>query len=63
MSEYNSLKKRDCELCKFENPKTAVTAIVIKDGRVLVLKRKEEPFKGEWDFPGDYLQKTKVKSD
>ncbi len=57
------MKKCDCELCKFENPKTAVTAIVIKDGRVLVLKRKEEPFKGEWDFPGGYLQKDELPED
>lgn len=51
------MKKCDCPLCKFENPKMASTAIVIKDQKLMVLKRNEEPFKGDWDFMGGYLQK------
>jgi len=54
------MKKCDCELCKFENPKVTVTAVIIKDGKILVLKRNEEPFKGEWDFTGGYLQKDET---
>lgn len=44
-----------CELCRFNNPKGTVTAVVIKEGKILVLKRSEEPFKGEWDLPGGYM--------
>ncbi len=51
------MKKCDCPLCKFENPKITATAIVIKDQKLMVLKRNEEPFKGDWDFMGGYLQK------
>jgi len=54
------MKKCDCELCQFENPKTTATAIVIKEGKILVLKRNEEPFIGEWDFPGGYLRKEET---
>src|SRR3990167_2358528 len=32
----------NCELCKFENPKGSVTGIIIKDNKILVLKRNEE---------------------
>ena len=54
------MKKCDCELCKFENPKVCVTAVIIKNERILVLKRNEEPFKGEWDFAGGYVQKNET---
>jgi len=57
------MKKCDCELCKFENPKSTVTAIIIEDNKFLVLKRNENPFKGEWDFPGGYLQKDESPQD
>lgn len=54
------VKKCDCLLCKFENPKPTVTAIIIKDQKLLVGKRnlKGEPFYGKWDFFGGYLQKN-----
>lgn len=51
------MKKCDCDLCKFENPKFSTAAIIIKDQKLLVAKRKEEPFKGMWDFMGGYAQK------
>lgn len=44
-----------CELCAFNNPKATVTGIIVKDGKVLTLKRIEEPFKGKFDFPGGYM--------
>ncbi len=53
------MKKCDCVLCKFENPKVTATAIIIKDQKLLVAKRnlKGEPFYGKWDFIGGFLQK------
>lgn len=47
----------DCELCQFDNPKGTATAVIIKDSKLLVLKRNEEPYKGEWDLPGGYMQR------
>jgi len=47
--------KDNCELCAFNNPKCTVTAVIIRDGKILLIKRAEEPFKGKWDFPGGYL--------
>lgn len=54
-----TMKICQCELCKFENPKPTATAIIIKDQKLLVAKRKlkGEPFYGIWDFIGGFLQK------
>ena len=46
----------NCELCGFKNPKATVTAIIIKENKILLLKRNQEPFKNMWDLPGGYMQ-------
>ncbi len=45
----------ECELCGFNNPKGTATAIVLHDGKLLLLKRNEEPYKNKWDLPGGYM--------
>lgn len=45
----------NCEICAFNNPKPTVTAIVIKDNKLLLLKRNQEPFFNQWDLPGGYM--------
>lgn len=50
------MKKCDCFLCKFNNPKPSTTGIIIRDGKLLVAKRVHEPYKGEWDFLGGYIE-------
>lgn len=45
----------ECEICNFNNPKGTTSAVIIKDGQILLLKRKEEPFLGKWDLPGGYM--------
>ena len=49
----------NCELCAFNNPKATVTAIIIKDNKLLLLKRNQEPFLGQWDLPGGYISGEK----
>ena len=49
------MNKSNCEICDFNNPKTTVTAVIIRDNRVLVLKRNGEPFKGQWDLVGGFM--------
>ena len=46
----------NCELCSFRNPKGTATGIILKDNKLLLLKRNEEPLKGLWDLPGGYMQ-------
>ena len=44
-----------CQLCKFNNPKGTSTAVIMKNNKILLVKRKQEPFRGEWDLPGGYM--------
>ncbi len=37
-------------------PIPAVSAVVIRDGRVLMIKRANEPNKGKWSIPGGRLE-------
>lgn len=37
-----------------------VTAIIIKNNALMVAQRNEEPFKGQWDFIGGYVQKNET---
>ena len=53
----------ECEICKFNNPKGTATAVVIRDGKLLVLKRNEEPFKDMWDLPGGYMSQGEMPED
>ena len=50
----------ECEICAFRNPKQTATAICIKDGKLLVVKRNQEPFKGKWDFVGGFLNEGEL---
>lgn len=52
------MKKCDCLLCSFENPKASATGVIIKDQKILVMRRKDAPFKGKWDLPGGYVNKN-----
>ena len=37
-----------------------ITAITIKNGKILVLKRSRFPEKGKWDFPGGFLNQKEI---
>lgn len=45
----------DCELCKFNNPRGTATAVTIRGGKLLMMKRNQEPFIGTWDLPGGFM--------
>jgi len=40
----------------FKNPSSTVDLIVKIDGGLLFIKRKHAPFKGQWAFPGGYVE-------
>ncbi len=49
-------KDEPCPECgNFTNRGVSVDAVIIKDGRVLLIKRGTEPFKGYWGTPGGYV--------
>jgi 8-oxo-dGTP diphosphatase len=39
-----------------EHPVVGVGAVVVRDGRALIIKRAHEPRKGEWSLPGGLLE-------
>ena len=39
-----------------ERPKVGVGVILVKDNKVLLLKRKNEHGQGTWEFPGGHLE-------
>jgi 8-oxo-dGTP diphosphatase len=39
-----------------ESPVVGVGALIVEDGRVLLVKRRHPPLKGEWSIPGGALE-------
>jgi len=51
-------KRKFCPFCKwtyYPHVGTAVAAVIIKDNKVLMVKRKREPFRGTWMFPAGFV--------
>jgi ADP-ribose pyrophosphatase YjhB (NUDIX family) len=44
-----------CERVFFRDPKLVVTALVEREGRVLLVRRDVEPGRGLWGMPGGYV--------
>ena len=57
--EHNQNPRFICQKCGFVfyiNPAPTVSAIILKDNKILFTKRAIEPLKGEWDLPGGFLE-------
>lgn len=53
------LKRLVCRKCGtvfHTNPKPAVGAIIISDGKLLLVKRQNMPFKNYWTIPGGFME-------
>jgi len=40
----------------YKSPKLTADGAVLKNGQILLIKRKNEPFKGKWALPGGYVE-------
>jgi mutator protein MutT len=45
-----------CGWIDYANPKPAVGAVLVRDGKVLLSRRAREPHAGLWDLPGGFLE-------
>lgn len=45
-----------CGFVLYQNSKPCAGALVVQEGRVLLARRAGEPFKGQWDIPGGFLE-------
>ncbi len=51
--------RKVCPLCKYvfyHNPVPACGVVIEKDGRLLMVKRKYEPYKGDWSLPAGFME-------
>lgn len=52
-------ERQRCARCGrvcYRNSKPAATAILVRDGHVLLSRRARDPHKGMWDLPGGFLE-------
>ena len=51
--------RRECPRCGFvayASSKPTASAVVVDDGRVLLARRKHDPYANWWDLPGGFLE-------
>ncbi len=44
-----------CSWIHFNDPKVAAAILIEKDGRVLLVRRVNEPFRGKWTLPAGFI--------
>lgn len=52
-------KRKACPVCKYvfyHNPVPAAGVVIEKDGKILLVKRKYEPCKGDWCLPAGFME-------
>jgi ADP-ribose pyrophosphatase YjhB (NUDIX family) len=64
--EIGGTDRRACTKCDFVHwgsYSIGVGALVVKDGKVLLVRRAQDPGKGNWTNPGGYIEQTELIGD
>lgn len=59
VTDYNHRPRKVCPECgfvDFHNPAPAAGAIVIRDRKLLLVKRAENPYKDDWCIPAGFME-------
>lgn len=56
VDQHEQLVCTQCCFVFYQNSKPCVGALVIDQGKLLLVQRAIEPFKGYWDIPGGFLE-------
>lgn len=56
-------KCTQCGWVHYHNPRPTVSAIIIRDGKILLCHRAADPFKGKWDLPGGFMEERETPED
>ncbi len=54
--EHDRLTCLKCGFVFYQNPMPTVLAIIEKDDQLLLVKRKNKPFKNSWTLPGGFVE-------
>lgn len=52
-------KRKVCPVCGlvlYKNPAPASAAIIVENDKILLVKRKYDPFKGDWSLPAGFIE-------
>jgi ADP-ribose pyrophosphatase YjhB (NUDIX family) len=53
----------NCGFVVYASSKPTAGALCVQDGRLLLARRKAEPFRGRWDIPGGFLEEGEAPLD
>lgn len=56
VDQHEQLVCSQCRFVFYQNSKPCVGVLVIDQGKLLLVQRAIEPFKGYWDIPGGFLE-------
>jgi NADH pyrophosphatase NudC (nudix superfamily) len=59
----NEVERKACPSCSFVhwgNYSVSVGALVVKEDKLLLVRRKHNPGKGKWTNPGGYIEQTEL---
>jgi ADP-ribose pyrophosphatase YjhB (NUDIX family) len=63
LRDMDGTARKACTACSFVhwgNYSVGVGALVVKDGKILLVRRAQEPGKGKWTNPGGYIEQHEM---